>query len=110
MAALLRRGFIKYVSKKMDNTWFTMYFSRASRKKAVRSSWFLSPDCGATNGVISSGVTWAAEMKSRNIKAAFNDPMGNKPQSVLVGALVVQTLSQTQWRVDQIVQGAWGPT
>lgn len=41
------------------NTWFTMYFRRASKKKAVRSSWFLSPDWGGTNGVISSGVTWA---------------------------------------------------
>lgn len=41
------------------NTWFTMYLRRASKKKAVRSSWFLSPDWGGTNGVISSGVTWA---------------------------------------------------
>lgn len=52
-----------------DDTWFTMYFSSASRKYAVRSSWFLSPDCGGTRGVISSGVTWTAGGEAGGLNA-----------------------------------------
>lgn len=36
----------------------------------MRSSWFLSPDWGGTNGVISSGVTWATGRKTFNIYIA----------------------------------------